>query len=124
MHDCDAELEHIQITRDVTHEQRVAGEIAIGPHDEAQMRILHSEERLEYIPVTCQRWPNWCANRYGSSCAVGLAQLLRRMVMGGLCPKIVAVETMAHGHASVDFSNPGTIQSLSDIIDHGNPAQA
>lgn len=43
----DAELECAWITSDVTREQRVAGEIAIGPHDEARMWILRSEERLE-----------------------------------------------------------------------------
>jgi len=120
MHICDAKLEHTWITSDVTHKQRIAREIAIGPHDEAQMRILHSEERLEYIPVAHQRQPSHCTNRYSSSCMVGLIQLLRRTVMGRLCLKIVAVETMAHGHASMDFGNTGTIQLLSDIIDWGN----
>ena len=34
---------------DVAREERVAGEIAIGPHDEARMQVLRGEERLERV---------------------------------------------------------------------------
>jgi hypothetical protein len=34
--------------------------------------------------------------------------------------KVVADETLAHGHARVDFGDPGTAQSLGDIIERGN----
>ena len=45
---CDAELERVQITSYATREQRFAGEITVGPHDEARgMQILRGEERLE-----------------------------------------------------------------------------
>ena len=49
MHVRNAELECVRIAGDVTCEQRVAGEIAIGPHDEVRVRILRSEERLERV---------------------------------------------------------------------------
>ncbi len=44
MHVRDAKLNRARIASDVTREQRVAREIAIGPHDEARMRVLRSEE--------------------------------------------------------------------------------
>ncbi len=34
--------------------------------------------------------------------------------------KVVAVETVAHGHASMDLGGPRTIQSLRDIVNWGN----
>ena len=46
---CDAELKRVWITSDVGRVQRVAGEIAVGLHDEARMRTLRGEERLEGV---------------------------------------------------------------------------
>ena len=77
----DAELERSWITSDVTREQRVAGEIAVGPHDEARMRILCGEERLERIFLFFAKGGQcvWCV--------VGLALAQRKAVWGGWCPQ-------------------------------------
>ena len=121
MHVRDAELERAWITSDVTREQRVAGEIAIGPHDEARMRILRSEERLERIFLSLAKGRQVGAPVGMVVRAWSVSSRRRRERYWTDCArKVVTVETVAHGHASVDFGNPGTIQSLSDIIDWGN----
>lgn len=45
----DAKLKRARIARDVTREQRVAGEVTVGPHDEARMRVLRRKERFERV---------------------------------------------------------------------------
>ena len=121
LHVRDAELERAGITSDITRKQRVAGEIAIGPHDEARMRILRSEERLERVFLSFAE-----VRQVGAPIGMVVRpwSVSRRRRRGGRywadgARKVVAVETVAHSHASVDFSNPRTVQSFGDIIDRG-----
>ena len=120
MHVRDAELECIRIAGDVTCEQRVAGEIAIGPHDEARVRVLRREERLERVFLSLAK---------GRQVDAPVGMVVRARPVGRKCRgrqradgarKVVAVETEAHGHAGVDVGDLGPIQPLADVVRRGS----
>ena len=85
------------------------------------MRVLRGEKGLERVFLSLAE---------GRQVGAPIGMVVRARSVGRKCRgrrqradgarKIVAVETQAHGHASVDVGDPGTIQSLTDIIDRGN----
>ena len=120
MHVRDAELECIRIAGDVTCEQRVAGEIAIGPHDEARVRVLRREERLEreFLSLAKARQVDAPVSMVVRARPVGRKCRGRQRADGAR--KVVAVEAEAHGHAGVDVGDLGPIQPLADVVRRGS----
>ena len=120
MHVRNAELECVWIAGDVTCEQRVAREIAIGPHDEARVRVLRGEERLERVFLSLAK---------GRQVGAPIGMIVRARTVGRKrggrqradgARKVVAVEAEAHGHASVDLGDLRTVQSLADVVGRRN----
>ena len=120
MHVRDAELERVWIAGDVTCEQRVAGEIAIGPHDEARARVLRREERLERVFLSLAK---------GRQVGAPIGMVVRARPVGRKgggrqradgARKVVTVEAEAHGHAGVDVGGLGPIQPLADVVGRGS----
>ena len=118
----DAELERVRITHDVAREQRVAREVAVGPHDEARVaRVLRREERLERVLLSL-------AKRRQVGAPIRVVVRARSVWRERRCcwhgangaGKVVAVEAETHGHAGVDLGVSGAVQPLTDVVRRGD----
>lgn len=117
----DTELERFRKTRDVAREQRVAGEVAVGPHDEARaVRVLRREERLERVFLSL-------AERRQVGAPIRVVVRARSVWRERHCwhgangaGKVVAVEAETHGHAGVDLGVSGSVQPLADVVRRGD----
>jgi len=116
VHVRNTELERIWIARDVAREQRIAGEVAIGPHDEARAWVLRSEEGLERVFLSLAE-----RGEVGSPVGVVVGTRPVSVWRGGAdgARKVVAVEAEAHGHARVHLCAPRAIQTLADVVERG-----
>ena len=122
-HFCDTELERARITRDVAREQRIAREVAVGPHDEARVRVLRREERLEGVFLSLAK-----RGQVGAPIRVVVRarsvwrERRRHRHWHGAngAGKVVAVEAETHGHAGVDLGVSGAVQPFADVVRRGD----
>ena len=117
----DAKLERVRIPRGVAREQRVAGEVAVGPHDEARVaRVLRREERLERVFLSlAERRQVGAPIRVVVRARSVWRERCRRHGANG-AGKVVAVEAETHGHAGVDVGVSGAVQPLADVVRRGD----